>query len=167
MDAQNYLRLHDHAIVIDTHNDILTACFEKHYSFDHDLKGKTHSTLAHPLPEYLGIIVVPYGRAVVPIVNVVSFGVGYSDALNVETWKFDIIANPDGMIRDVTKIMPLAGISNDNPLDDGVRYLYLYGSVGVKAISGITQTIPVTYKIRIWLIDTEPGTIGARGWGAS
>jgi Zn-dependent dipeptidase, microsomal dipeptidase homolog len=46
MDAQNYLRLHNRAIVIDTHNDILTECFEKHYSFDQDLKGKTHSDIS-------------------------------------------------------------------------------------------------------------------------
>lgn len=45
MHAQNYLRLHERAIVIDTHNDILTECFEKNYSFDQDLKGKTHSDI--------------------------------------------------------------------------------------------------------------------------
>jgi membrane dipeptidase len=43
--AQPYQKLHQRAIVIDTHNDILTQCFEKHYSFDEDLKGKTHSDL--------------------------------------------------------------------------------------------------------------------------
>lgn len=43
--AQSYKKLHNRAIVIDTHNDILNACFEHGYSFDHDLKGKTHSDL--------------------------------------------------------------------------------------------------------------------------
>ncbi len=44
--SQSYIRLHQKAIVVDTHNDILNACFEKHYSFDQDLKGKTHSDLS-------------------------------------------------------------------------------------------------------------------------
>ena len=43
--AQPYMRLHKNAIVVDTHNDILTQCFEKHFSFDQDLKGKSHSDL--------------------------------------------------------------------------------------------------------------------------
>src|SRR5258708_31052243 len=43
--GQAYLRLHQKAIVIDTHNDILNACFEQHYSFDQNLKGKTHSDI--------------------------------------------------------------------------------------------------------------------------
>ena len=43
--AQSYKQLHEKAIVTDSHNDILSTCIEKHYSFDDDLKGKTHSDL--------------------------------------------------------------------------------------------------------------------------
>ncbi|MDQ6755841.1 MAG: dipeptidase [Bacteroidota bacterium] len=47
--AQNetkaYKKLHNKAIVVDTHNDILEKCFGKGYSFDEDLRGKTHSDL--------------------------------------------------------------------------------------------------------------------------
>lgn len=43
--AQSYKELHEEAIVADTHNDILSTCLEKHYSFDDNLKGKTHSDL--------------------------------------------------------------------------------------------------------------------------
>jgi membrane dipeptidase len=43
--AQNYQKLHDKAIVVDSHNDILTACIEKKVSMDNDLKGRTHSDL--------------------------------------------------------------------------------------------------------------------------
>lgn len=46
LDAQSYRNLHFSATVVDTHNDILTTCLEKGYSFDSDLKGKTHSDLA-------------------------------------------------------------------------------------------------------------------------
>jgi len=43
--AQSYKKLHKQAIVADSHNDILSTCIEKHYSFDDNLKGKTHSDL--------------------------------------------------------------------------------------------------------------------------
>ena len=40
-----YKKLHAKAIVVDTHNDIIETCFNKKYSFDQDLRGKTHSDL--------------------------------------------------------------------------------------------------------------------------
>lgn len=43
--GQSYKKLHKKAIVIDTHNDILETCIGKGYSFDQDLRGKTHSDL--------------------------------------------------------------------------------------------------------------------------
>ncbi len=44
--AQSYQKIHSKAIVADTHNDIISACFERGYSFDQNLLGKTHSDLA-------------------------------------------------------------------------------------------------------------------------
>jgi membrane dipeptidase len=38
-------KLHKKAIVVDSHNDIITACIEKNVRMDQDLKGKTHSDL--------------------------------------------------------------------------------------------------------------------------
>ena len=43
--AQSYKKIHKKAIVVDTHNDLLTECFEKKVSFDEDLTGKTQSDL--------------------------------------------------------------------------------------------------------------------------
>ena len=43
--AQPYKKLHNKAILIDTHNDIPTTAIEKNVSFDQNLKGKTHSDL--------------------------------------------------------------------------------------------------------------------------
>lgn len=43
--AQQYQKIHEKAIVVDSHNDILTACMEKKVSMDADLKGRTHSDL--------------------------------------------------------------------------------------------------------------------------
>lgn len=43
--SQKAERIHRKAIVVDSHNDILTASIEKKVSMDDDLKGKTHSDL--------------------------------------------------------------------------------------------------------------------------
>lgn len=43
--AQNYVKLHNKAVVVDTHNDVLTAIIDSNYVFDDYLKGKTQSDL--------------------------------------------------------------------------------------------------------------------------
>src|SRR6185312_16388076 len=43
--SQSYKKIHEDAIVCDTHNDIISACIEKGLVFDQDLTGKTHSDL--------------------------------------------------------------------------------------------------------------------------
>ena len=43
--CSSYKKLHQNAVVIDTHNDILTTAFEKNVSIEQSLKGKTHSDL--------------------------------------------------------------------------------------------------------------------------
>jgi membrane dipeptidase len=43
--SQSYKKLHEKAIVIDTHNDFISTGIEKGKSFDQDLKGMTHSDL--------------------------------------------------------------------------------------------------------------------------
>jgi membrane dipeptidase len=45
LNAQNYKKVHQKAIMVDSHNDILTASIEKNVQMDQDLKGKTHSDL--------------------------------------------------------------------------------------------------------------------------
>jgi membrane dipeptidase len=43
--GQSYKKIHDHAIVIDGHNDILTAGVDSAYRFDSNLTGKAQSDL--------------------------------------------------------------------------------------------------------------------------
>jgi membrane dipeptidase len=43
--SQSYKKIHKGAIVVDTHNDIISTCLEKGFRFDENLKGKTHSDL--------------------------------------------------------------------------------------------------------------------------
>ena len=44
--AQSYKKIHDNAILIDTHNDILMKMVDDGLLMDSNLKGKTHSDLA-------------------------------------------------------------------------------------------------------------------------
>lgn len=44
--AQSYKRIHEDAIVVDSHNDILSQTTENGYILDKDLRGKTHTDLA-------------------------------------------------------------------------------------------------------------------------
>lgn len=46
INAQSYKKIHDKAILVDTHNDIPSASIEKNVQFDSDLKGKTHSDIS-------------------------------------------------------------------------------------------------------------------------
>ena len=43
--AQRYKKIHQSAVLIDTHNDFPSSSIEKKVPFDQDLKGKTHSDL--------------------------------------------------------------------------------------------------------------------------
>jgi len=45
LSAQSYQKIHNKAILVDTHNDFLTQTMEKNFVFDTNLKGKTHSDL--------------------------------------------------------------------------------------------------------------------------
>lgn len=44
--AQSYQEIHEKAILIDTHNDILMKAVDQGFIFDQDLTGQTHSDLA-------------------------------------------------------------------------------------------------------------------------
>ncbi len=44
--SQKYKKIHEDAVLVDTHNDFPSASIEKKVSFDTDLLGKTHSDLA-------------------------------------------------------------------------------------------------------------------------
>lgn len=43
--SQEYQKIHDNAILVDTHNDFLTQTMASGFVFDTDLKGKTHSDI--------------------------------------------------------------------------------------------------------------------------
>src|ERR1044071_5709526 len=43
--SQDYRKIHFKAILVDTHNDIISTAIENGYSFDENLKDKTYSDL--------------------------------------------------------------------------------------------------------------------------
>ncbi|TDO93995.1 dipeptidase [Flavobacterium sp. 245] len=43
--AQDYSKIHQKAILVDTHNDFLTKVMQYNFALDSDLRGKTHSDL--------------------------------------------------------------------------------------------------------------------------
>ena len=43
--AQRYMKLHEKAIVVDTHNDVLSAATMEGLNIEDDLIGRTHSDL--------------------------------------------------------------------------------------------------------------------------
>jgi len=43
--AQQYTKIHEKAIVVDTHNDFISKSIDNSLSFDQDLRGKAHSDL--------------------------------------------------------------------------------------------------------------------------
>jgi len=45
LSAQNYQKIHNKAILVDTHNDFLSQTMERNLIFDTNLKGQTHSDL--------------------------------------------------------------------------------------------------------------------------
>jgi membrane dipeptidase len=44
--AQSYQKIHNSAILVDTHNDFLSKSLENHYAFDADLRGLTQTDLS-------------------------------------------------------------------------------------------------------------------------
>src|SRR5438067_11465374 len=44
--AQSYQKIHEKAIVVDTHNDVLSTVTMKGYNIENDLTGKSHSDIA-------------------------------------------------------------------------------------------------------------------------
>lgn len=116
--AQSYKKLHRKAVVTDSHNDILSTCIEKHYSFDEHLKGKTHSDLQR----------MQKGGIDVQVFSVWCDGsYGKGEAFNRAIREIDTLyavaaRNPAKM-----KI-----VKNDNDLQDALQHHQLAALLGVE-----------------------------------
>lgn len=60
-ESKTFEEIHNQAIFVDTHNDILTVTMEKGFIMDDDLKGKTHSDLSRMKVGGLDVQFFPFG----------------------------------------------------------------------------------------------------------
>jgi len=130
--AQSYQQVHQKAILVDTHNDILTQTMEKGFVFDNDLKGKTHSDLKRWKQGGLDVqffSVWSDGNQVKPF----EFAVRQIDSLDAV-----IKRNPDKIVKvanskelykavNQKKIAALMGVEGGHMIEDDMTKLdYLY-----------------------------------------
>ncbi|NBA87729.1 membrane dipeptidase [Emticicia sp. CRIBPO] len=130
--AQSYQQVHQKAILVDTHNDILTQTMEKGFVFDNDLKGKTHSDLKRWKQGGLDVqffSVWSDGNQVKPF----EFAVRQIDSLDAV-----IKRNPDKIVKvanstelykavNQKKIAALIGVEGGHMIEDDMTKLdYLY-----------------------------------------
>jgi membrane dipeptidase len=137
--AQSYLQLHDKAIVVDTHNDVLSTATLRGLSIDADLTGKTHSDLKR----------FKKGGVDVQIFSIFcddQFGVG--SAFHQASREIDSLyaiagRNPDKMeiVTDVAgirkavkdkKLAAMMGVEGGHMIEDRMDYLDSFYRRGVR-----------------------------------
>jgi membrane dipeptidase len=128
--AQPYLKLHEKAIVVDTHNDILSTVISEGYDIGTDLTGKTHSDLAR----------FKKGGVDVQVFSIFcddSYGVGSAfrqanreiDSLYAiaarNPDKMEIVTDPAGLERAVKrhKLAAMLGVEGGHMIEDRMDYL--------------------------------------------
>ena len=140
LSAQNYQKIHNKAILVDTHNDFLTQTMEKNFIFDTDLKGKTHSDLNR----------MKQGGVDVQFFSVFSDGDQENpyDFANRQIDSLDavIARNPDkivkaGNVKDLLKVVKqhkiaaLIGLEGGHQIEDNLDNLDALYNRGVRYIT--------------------------------
>ena len=128
--AQPYQKLHDKAIVVDTHNDVLSSATMHGLNFETDLKGKTHSDLAR----------FRKGGVDVQVFSIFcddTYGVGSAfrranqeiDSLYAiagrNSDKMQIVTTPEGLEQAVKrhKLAAMMGVEGGHMIEDNMDYL--------------------------------------------
>jgi membrane dipeptidase len=128
--AQPYQKLHDRAIVVDTHNDVLSSATMHGLNFEADLKGKTHSDLAR----------FRKGGVDVQVFSIFcddTYGVGSAfrranqeiDSLYAIAGrnpdKMQIVTTPEGLELAVKhhKLAAMMGVEGGHMIEDNMDYL--------------------------------------------
>lgn len=135
--AQSYKEIHNKAILVDTHNDILTQTMEKGLVFDQNLKGKAHSDLKRWKEGGLDVqffSVWSDGNQVKPF----DFAVRQMDSLDAV-----IRRNPDKIVKVTNsaalykvvgqhKIAALIGVEGGHMIEDDLSKLDYFYKRGVR-----------------------------------
>ncbi len=128
--TQDYKKIHDKAVVIDTHNDILTTALQRGLIWDQDLRGKTHSDLKRFAEAGVDIQVFSvfcnetYGN-----------GKAYARAMQeIDSLEAVIARNPDKIVKVVNpaqlkkavkekKLGAMIGVEGGHMIEDRLEYL--------------------------------------------
>lgn len=139
--SQKYKKIHETAVLVDTHNDFPSASIEKKVSFDADLLGKTHSDLARMRAGGIDVQIFsifcgpeqqqPYAFANRQIDSVVEWA-------NRAPMRMTIVRTPDELRRAVKdrRLAAMLGVEGGHMIEDkienldalyvrGVRYMTL------------------------------------------
>src|SRR3984957_16253210 len=137
--AQEYLRLHEKAIVVDTHNDVLSTATMNGMDIETDLTGKTHSDLAR----------FKKGGVDVQVFSIFCddhYGVGSAfklahreiDSLYAIAGrnpdKMEIVTDPAGLERAVKhhRLAAMMGVEGGHMIEDRMDYLDSFYRLGVR-----------------------------------
>lgn len=137
--AQPYQKLHEKAIVVDTHNDVLSSATMHGLNIETDLKGKTHSDLAR----------FRKGGVDVQVFSIFcddSYGVGSAfrranqeiDSLYAIAGrnpdKMQIVTTPEGLEHAVKhhKLAAMMGVEGGHMIEDNMDYLDSFYRRGVR-----------------------------------
>jgi len=135
--AQSYKRIHKKAILVDTHNDLLTQCFEKNVSFDEDLTGKTQSDLNRFAKGGVDVQVFsvwcdgkkenPYSYAKTQIDTLYATAKRHPD-------KITIVANSKELKKAVKqkKLAAMIGVEGGHMIENNINKLDTLYSMGVR-----------------------------------
>ena len=138
--AQSYKKIHKKAILVDTHNDILTQCFEKNVSFDEDLTGKTQSDLTRFAKGGVDVQVFsvwcdgkkenPYNYAKSQIDTLYA-------TVQRNPKKITIVTNSKELKRAVKekKLAAMIGVEGGHMIEDDINKLDTFYNMGVRYLT--------------------------------
>src|SRR5687767_13602097 len=169
LQAQSHRKLHFRSTVVDTHNDILTTAVSKNYSFDTDLKGKTHSDLARWAA----------GGVDVQIFSVWcdgTYGPGKAFAManrQIDTLYATIQRNPGKMVLTTTpaqlkantragKFSAMIGVEGGHMIEDNLSYLDSLYKRGVRYMT-LTWNNSTSWATSAMLETTKKDSLKQKG----
>jgi len=138
--AQSYKKIHKKAILVDTHNDLLTQCFEKNVSFDEDLTGKTQSDLTRFAKGGVDVQVFsvwcdgkkenPYNYAKSQIDTLYA-------TVQRNPKKITIVTNSKELKRAVKekKLAAMIGVEGGHMIEDDINKLDTFYTMGVRYLT--------------------------------
>lgn len=136
----NYQEIHTKAIVVDTHNDILSLILEKGYNLNDDLKGKTHSDLKRWNEGGLNVQVFSVwcdGNKKDPFLHAIKQMDTLDQCVNNNPKKIVEVKNSDRLEKAIRegKIAALFGIEGGHMIEDDLSKIDQFYNRGARYIT--------------------------------